>query len=349
MEIICEGCGKKYNIDPKKIKGETTTFQCTECNQKITVLNPTLNQGKKEETSEPSVPAPRKRWIGLRGKMLFLYFFVPICLIVASSLYYVNHMKSLSGLISGESRDLVTKMAEEAVAEKARAVAREVGIYLKDHPNLHKEDFQNDPEFMKIAIQSVGNTGYTIVVSRPTENEPSMIWAHPNKELIGVDMLMASDESLGVEFERWKKVTAKDFELGKYYLGVDNRERYEFSVPVEGTIFNAVSTTYLDEFTLPIAELQNKANAMTTRATRSVMIILAATALLIAILVVIYSYRLSGRLRYLSDAADRISIGDIDVEIMGSKSRDEIGELTQALGRMQTSIRLAIRRLRERR
>jgi HAMP domain-containing protein len=160
---------------------------------------------------------------------------------------------------------------------------------------------------------------------------------------------MASDESLGVEFERWKKVTAKDFELGKYYLGVDNRERYEFSVPVEGTIFNAVSTTYLDEFTLPIAELQNKANAMTTRATRSVMIILAATALLIAILVVIYSYRLSGRLRYLSDAADRISIGDIDVEIMGSKSRDEIGELTQALGRMQTSIRLAIRRLRERR
>jgi HAMP domain-containing protein len=349
MEIICEGCGKKYNIDPKKIKGETTTFQCTECNQKITVLNPTLNTGKKEETSEPSVPAPRKRWIGLRGKMLFLYFFVPICLIVASSLYYVNHMKSLSGLISGESRDLVTKMAEEAVAEKARAVAREVGIYLKDHPNLHKEDFQNDPEFMKIAIQSVGNTGYTIVVSRPTENEPSMIWAHPNKELIGVDMLMASDESLGVEFERWKKVTAKDFELGKYYLGVDNRERYEFSVPVEGTIFNAVSTTYLDEFTLPIAELQNKANAMTTRATRSVMIILAATALLIAILVVIYSYRLSGRLRYLSDAADRISIGDIDVEIMGSKSRDEIGELTQALGRMQTSIRLAIRRLRERR
>jgi nitrogen fixation/metabolism regulation signal transduction histidine kinase len=349
MEIVCEGCGKKYQIDPKKIKGAASTFQCTECNQKITVLNPRQKPGKKKEASEPSAPASRKRWIGLRSKMLFLYFIIPICLIIAASIYYLNHMETLSGLISRESSDVVTKMAEQAVAEKARAVAREVGIYLKDHPNLHKEDFQNDPEFMKIAIQSVGNTGYTILVSRATENEPSMMWAHPNKELIGVDILKASNEALGVELERWRKVTAKDFEFGKYYLGVDNRERYEFSVPIEGTIFNAVSTTYLDEFTLPMEELQNKATALTKRTTRDVMIILVATALLVALLVIIYSYRLSGRLRYLSESADRISVGDLDVEIKGIKSRDEIGELTHALGRMQTSIRLAIRRLRERR
>jgi methyl-accepting chemotaxis protein len=349
MEIICEGCGKKYQIDPKKITGEASTFQCTECNQKITVLNPTPKPGERIEASEPSIPVPRKRLVGLRGKMLFLYFVIPICLIILGSLYYVNHMKTLSVLISGESRDLVTKMAEEAVAEKARAVARQVGIYLKTHPNLQKEDFHKDPEFMKVAIQSVGNTGYTIVVSRPTDNQPSMIWAHPNKELIGVDILISSDESLGVEFERWKKVTAKDFELGKYYLGVDNRERYEFSVPIEGTIFNAVSTTYLDEFTLPMVELENIAGMMTTRATRNVVIILVVTALLVAILVVVYSYRLSGRLKYLSDVADRISVGDLDVEIKSVKSTDEIGELTHALSRMQTSIRLAIKRLRERR
>ena len=348
MEIICEGCGKKYDIDPKKIKGEATTFQCTECNQKITVLNPKRKPRKKEER-EPSASATRRRWIGLRGKMLFLYFVVPICLIIFGSLYYVNQMGTLSRLISGESLDVVTKMAEEAVAEKARAVAREVGVYLTTHPDLQKEDFQKDPEFMRVAIQSVGNTGYTIVVSRPTENEPSMIWAHPNKELIGVDMLMATDESLGVEFQRWKTVTAKDFELGKYYLGVDDRERYEFSVPIEGTLLNAVSTTYLDEFTLPMTELQSRAAAITDRTTRSVIIILIITALLVAILVIIYSYRLSGRLKYLSDAADRISVGDLDVEIGGGKSRDEIGELTHALSRMQTSIRLAIKRLRERR
>ena len=95
--------------------------------------------------------------------------------------------------------------------------------------------------------------------------------------------------------------------------------------------------------------LKSTANTMTDRARRNVMIILIVTAVLVALLVIIYSYRLSGRLRYLSDSADRISIGDLDMEIGGSKSRDEIGELTHALSRMQTSIRLAINRLRERR
>lgn len=350
MEITCEGCGKKYQIDPKKITGATSTFQCTECNQKITVLNPTQDSGAKKEKVEPSASAPRRRLFGLRGKMLLLYFLIPICLIIAGSLYYLNNMKTLSRDLSEESLDVVTDMAEEAVAEKARAVASEVGIYLKTHPALQKENFQNDPEFMNIAVQSVGNTGYTLLVSRATENEPSMIWAHPNKQLIGVDILVASVETtMGIELERWKKVTAKEFEFGKYFLGIDNREAFEFSVPIEGTIFNAVATTYLDEFTLPMTELQNKATTITDRTTRNVIIILIATALLVAILVIVYSYRLSGRLRYLSSAADRISVGDLDMEIAGIKSRDEIGVLANDLSRMQTSIRLAIQRLRERR
>jgi methyl-accepting chemotaxis protein len=349
MEITCEGCGKKYQIDPKDIQGDATTFQCTDCNQKITVFKQTDKPSKTKEQGEPSVIAPHRRLVGLRAKMLFLYFFIPICLIVAASLYYLNHMNTLSALMSGESDELITKMAEEAVAEKARAVAREVGLYLQTHPNLRKEDFHKDPALMKVAVQHVGNTGYTILVSRATEEEPSMMWAHPNKEFIGVDILRATAETLGLEYERWQKVTAKEFEFGQYYLGVDERERYEFSVPIEGTIFNAVATTYLDEFTLPMVELKSTADTMTERATRNVMIILIVTAVLVALLVIIYSYRLSGRLRYLSDAADRISIGDLDVEIGEGKSRDEIGELTHALKRMQASIRLAIQRLRERR
>jgi methyl-accepting chemotaxis protein len=50
----------------------------------------------------------------------------------------------------------------------------------------------------------------------------------------------------------------------------------------------------------------------------------------------------------LTDVTERISVGDLDVEITGIKSRDEIGELADAITRMQESIRLAIKRLRER-
>jgi methyl-accepting chemotaxis protein len=156
-------------------------------------------------------------------------------------------------------------------------------------------------------------------------------------------------KTLGAEYERWYKVQGKNYEVGGYYTWIDKREKYQFSVPIEGTNLNAVATAYLDEFTLPMTDLQARANTMLDQTTRTMTIVLAATAILIALVVAVYSYRLSGRLKSLSGAADRISVGNLDVEIEGTKSRDEIGVLANDLSRMQTSIRLAIKRLRERR
>lgn len=50
----------------------------------------------------------------------------------------------------------------------------------------------------------------------------------------------------------------------------------------------------------------------------------------------------------LTDAADRISVGELDVEI-GVARKDEIGDLAEAISRLQDSIRLSIERLRHRR
>jgi predicted Zn finger-like uncharacterized protein len=358
MIITCEKCGKKYQVDPEQIKGETAQFRCESCQNIITVSknanNPPLeaiSQPPAAETEKTAPPAskPRGRGIGLRGKTFFLFFFIPICLFVAAGLLYLDYMRSLAGLITEESSQLVTKMAEESVAEKARAVAREVRMYLATHPDLEEEEFSNDPGFMGVAIQKVGVTGYTFVVSRPTDTEPSIMVANPRPEMIGINITKAMEETLGKEYERWLKIHGKPYEVGGYYTWVDGREKYQFSVPIEGTTLNAVSSAYLDEFTLPMEHLKAQANQMTLQATRTVTIILVATAILIAFFVIFYSYRLSGRLKALSAAADSISVGNLDVEIKGRKSRDEIGVLANDLSRMQTSIQLAIRRLRERR
>ncbi len=66
----------------------------------------------------------------------------------------------------------------------------------------------------------------------------------------------------------------------------------------------------------------------------------------IAILIIAY---FAGRaivtpIRKLTDAANRISVGDLDVEI-STTSKDEIGDLAAAIMRMQDSIRLSISRL----
>ena len=37
MIVICEECGKKYRIDPEKIKGDKARFKCRSCSHVITV------------------------------------------------------------------------------------------------------------------------------------------------------------------------------------------------------------------------------------------------------------------------------------------------------------------------
>ena len=302
---------------------------------------------------KPEVSAPRKRWFGLRFKMLVLFFFIPIILFIAAGFLYLNYIKTLSGLITKESSQLVTKMAEEAIAEKGRSVAKEVERYLLSHPDLKKEFFMDDPALKSVGIQKVGQTGYTCLVSKVLETEPSCLWLHPVEKLIGKDIVQAMRKTLGDEYERWYKIQDVAFKTGKesggYYIWHDKREKYMVMVPIEGTNYFIPSTTYIDEFTLPMTELQARANKLTSTVTGIVMIVLVAAAILIALIVVIYSFRLSGRVKRLSAAADRISLGDVDFEMERIKSRDEVEDLADAFRRMQVSIRLALKRLKERR
>ena len=94
--------------------------------------------------------------------------------------------------------------------------------------------------------------------------------------------------------------------------------------------------------------LQATADALTLRAKMITIAILGATLLLIGLIVFIYGHRLTSKIRSLTEVADRISVGELGMEIE-TKSRDEIGELAEAIARMQDSIRLSIERLRRRR
>ena len=114
------------------------------------------------------------------------------------------------------------------------------------------EDFNKDPEFAKIAMQDVGETGYTLLVSRSTETEPEYMWVHPDPNLIGIDITLAMKERLGDKYERWHSIQACDHETYGYYLWFDNREKFCANIPLEGTKLNIVSSTYMDEFSKPV-------------------------------------------------------------------------------------------------
>ena len=365
--VSCDDCGHKYAIDLSKMTSSMAKFKCRACNHINTVVKDTSldtddpdhdldaiisressNVRQTEDTSSSGTAPPKIKGFGLRTKMMVLFIIVPVILMGAASYFYLNQMKGLSDLITGDSSKMVTEMAEQIIIDKGRAVARETKLYLETHPDLKKEDFNKTPEFVEIAMQKVGETGYTLLIERETEDHPEYLWVHPNEKLIGIDITGAMKERLGDKWERWDKVRSKPYETKGYYLWIDNREKYVAGIPIEGTPFNIASSTYIDEFSKPVEDLQKRAQTMTDRTLRIIIYILSATAILIALIAFVYGNRVSGKIKKLTDVTDRISVGELDAEVPVA-SNDEIGALAEAISRMQNSISISIARLRQRR
>jgi HAMP domain-containing protein len=69
----------------------------------------------------------------------------------------------------------------------------------------------------------------------------------------------------------------------------------------------------------------------------------------VLLLMVVYFYSRSviRPIRYLSEVADRISMGDLDTPIR-IKAKGEVGLLAESIERMQTSVKAALERLQKR-
>lgn len=126
------------------------------------------------------------------------------------------------------------------------------------------------------------------------------------------------------------------------------RDKFMVCTPIEGTRYVIASTTYLDEFTQPVKHMEARSKKFLTNTRNIVFGITGGTLILIVLIVSIYGTKLIGTIKSLTDVADRISVGELDAEIK-IKSKDELGDLAEAISRMQDSIRLSIERLRRRR
>ncbi|MBW2000099.1 MAG: HAMP domain-containing protein, partial [Deltaproteobacteria bacterium] len=279
---------------------------------------------------------------------------VPIILMAGAGLFYMKQIYALSDFITNEGTRAVTQLAETVIAENARSVARQISLYLNSHRDLRKEDFNNSAEFKKIAVQKVGRTGYTALYELPGPDGTWRTWAHVNPKIIGIDMSKLA-KPLGKAFPGfWRVYTGvrNGKESRGYYTWQDKdgrfRDKFMVCTPVEGTRFVIASTTYLDEFTMPMKILEQKAKDLTLRTRNINMQILAGTLVLIGLIVSIYGQRLISRIKHLTDVTERISVGELSAEI-NIKSGDELGMLAEAISRMQDSIRLSIERLRRKR
>lgn len=382
MIVICEECGKKYRIDPAKMRGSAASFQCRVCTHRILVGNPQpasaapgADAGDRQDqpadsgrfftppdqpaAAPPSFsptarPVRRNGRLGIRARMMLLFALIPLLLISGASVALLWQMETLSRELTRQGSRIVNQLAEEKIADLSVAVAMQCRLYLTAHPELSKYQFAADVGFKAIAVQPVGKTGYTALYELPGPDNVWRTWAHVNPGIVGIDMA-GLKETLGPNFPGFWKIFSgiKDRQESRgYYAWRDEdgglREKFMVCTPVPGTPYVIAATTYLDEFTLPMREVEINAQALNAKSRRVAVVVIVTTLLLILLTVVVYGHRLSGRIRSLTDVADRISIGELDIEIE-ARSGDEIDDLAAAIARMQESIRLSIERLRRRR
>ena len=92
--------------------------------------------------------------------------------------------------LSEDARGQLEDIGQTIIQGKARDVAKQVDIFLKLNPDLDMPALQKSDEFKSIAMQKVGQNGYTCLY----EAETGIMRIHPNTKLIDMEMRFLSEK-----------------------------------------------------------------------------------------------------------------------------------------------------------
>lgn len=261
-----------------------------------------------------------------------------------------DSLRELSTVSVKEAKSSLNRLGEKVIKQKAIDVAAQMEIFIKSHPKMKREDLLKDPWLKSIAVQKVGETGYTAV-----HDDKGINYFHVNPQIVGTDLHDLSGKLPAF----WKILEAslKGPAFGYYdWKDADGkiRPKYMYLAPVQGTDLIIAATTYIDEFSKPAKGIEGRMkfvergyfDAYEMRIQLFYFVILVA---LVFLLMVVYFYSRSviHPIRYLSEVADRISMGDLDTPIQ-IKAKGEVGLLAESVERMQTSVKAALERLQKR-
>jgi HAMP domain-containing protein len=312
--------------------------------------------------------AKRKVGIGLLAKLL-LGVIIPIILaflIIWALIFFSvdfkgfkytslkdvgsQSLRELSATTLKEAKSSLNKLGESIIREKGIDVANQMEVFIKARPKVKREDLLKDPELKAIAVQKVGETGYTAV-----HDNKGINYFHVNPQIVGTDLHDLASKLPAF----WKILEASLIgPASGYYDWKDAdgkmRPKYMYLAPVKGTDLIVAATTYIDEFSRPEKAIEERIRPIERRYLQEyeMKIQIFYFVILIAILIMIgviyyYSRSVIRPILYLSEVADKISMGELDTPVQ-VKGKGEVRVLAESIERMQTSVKAAIERLQKR-
>ncbi len=257
-------------------------------------------------------------------------------------------LQRVSNIAIDRSEAALTAIGQAAIQQQAQAVAREIELYLDTHPQASLNDvagLEADADLAGIAVQTVGETGYTAVF-----DAGAITHFHPSPAIIGQDLrakLSAYPDFLAIIEDS----LAGD-PVGDYYDWPDNpddpnspvRSKYMSVVPVGDTPLRVAATTYIDEFSQPATEIKTALAAVRSGANGQFLLILVGVALVTGGGAYVLGRRYSRPITQMVGVATRIADGDLTVE-PPSTDLGELGHLSTTFRQMTANLSSLIRRV----
>ncbi len=245
------------------------------------------------------------------------------------------------------SSELLTRMGEASIRQKALDLASQLDVVLQSHPYMTLSDLKRDRKFRAIAVQTVGQQGYTGLIETTTgiirfhrdraiENSSARVFEKTLPDFWKIIDSARSGKASGGYYD-WRE---PDVTLAKKYMYVVPLSQ----VTADGRRLSLFVTTYLDEFTKPLRE----AHAIQQEAARDVLyttsilihsvringfLFMGIGILLVSLMAFIAGRYFSAGITRLSDATRKVNAGDLTVHVEPVPS-GEIRTLMEDFNRM---------------
>ncbi|AMM39932.1 methyl-accepting chemotaxis protein [Candidatus Desulfofervidus auxilii] len=292
--------------------------------------------------------------MSLRTKFILVFLaisIIPLLLATGAGYYHITKINQFASIQAEQS---LRSSAEVLVEQKAEDIMKMIQLYFqtqitrKTRGKVNWDEWQYDPVLLQNGVQTVGKTGYSFLLMK--EAGKITYFLHPNPKLVGTELTSMAKKNP----DFWRIVqgpkSGERFSRGYYFWKEpDGRIERKFMVvmPIPNTPLMVATAIYTKEIEAPLKELKSILVSTQKRFLWEFFLGGIVTIVIVISLAIVFAMRMTKPVLHLTDVANRISLGELNVPIEIT-STDEIGDLADALRRMQVSLRKAIQRLQRR-
>lgn len=258
----------------------------------------------------------------------------------------LENLRAVGGNAVSDSTQALNDMGAEMIRTIAVDVARQLEIYIRSHPEMTVEDLQEDPYFSSLAVQPVGETGYTAI----TDVDSLVCRFHANPAIVNLDLQNLAETLPGF----WSVMSRSEGGMPSYgyydWLEADGttKQKYMYiaivnATTADGVQFSVAATTYIDEFNAPVLQTQAKIdsvlegeiekNRQAMQEIKSEITFLIVFMIVLTVIVgMLFARSVTVPIVRLTESARKIADGDLHTQIPEIKSKSEIRDLADTMG-----------------